>query len=95
MSGDRCYEAELFRRHHERLVRALVGRLRIPREVAEDACSFAWLQLLRCRPEPERVAAWLYTVAKHEALALLRRREQPAEDVARDVAEHPHEREPR
>lgn len=86
MSGGRGDEAELFRRHHGSLIHALERRLRVPRELAEDACSFAWLQLLRCGPERERVAAWLYTVAKHEALLLLARRPTGEHTFERIVA---------
>jgi RNA polymerase sigma factor (sigma-70 family) len=40
--------------------------------LAEDACCFAWLQLLRHQPERERIVGWLRVVARHEALRLLR-----------------------
>jgi RNA polymerase sigma factor (sigma-70 family) len=42
----------------------------------EDACQFAWLQLLRCQPSRETVRAWLITVARNEAIRLdrIRRR---------------------
>ena len=36
----------------------------------DDACSFAWLQLLRRQPRRATVLEWLTTVAIHEALRL-------------------------
>ena len=36
----------------------------------DDACQFAWLQLLRCQPNRETVRAWLVTVARNEAIRL-------------------------
>src|SRR4051812_42174733 len=65
-------EDQLFRLHHQRLVAGLQGRFGISREMAEDAVAFAWMQLIRSEPAHENVVGWLYTVAKHEALALIR-----------------------
>jgi RNA polymerase sigma factor (sigma-70 family) len=47
----------------------------------EDACSFAWLQLLRCQPRRATVLEWLSTVAIREAWRLARgeRRRLPLE----------------
>jgi len=75
--------AELFRREHEALVRRLQSRLGVSRELAEDACALAWLQLIRVRPRRDRIGGWLYTVAKHEAFALIARsrREVAVEDL--------------
>jgi RNA polymerase sigma factor (sigma-70 family) len=64
---------ELFRRHHRLLVRMVETRLGVSRELAEDACGRAWLQLLRDQPGGDRIIGWLYTVAKYEAFALMRR----------------------
>jgi RNA polymerase sigma factor (sigma-70 family) len=64
-------EAELFHLHGDRLVRIVQGVLGAPRHVAEDACSFAWLQLLRLQPERERIVSWLGVVAVNEARRLL------------------------
>jgi DNA-directed RNA polymerase specialized sigma24 family protein len=66
-------EAELFRRHHDWLVRVTRHRLRCSEALAEDACAHAWLQL--CRTQPERtknLPGWLRAVALHEGLRLLR-----------------------
>ncbi|HEX8745191.1 MAG TPA: sigma factor-like helix-turn-helix DNA-binding protein [Thermoleophilaceae bacterium] len=65
--------AELFRAEHLRLVGLVQGRLGVSREVAEDACSLAWLQLVRRPPRGENVVGWLYAVAKYETFAILRR----------------------
>jgi RNA polymerase sigma factor (sigma-70 family) len=77
-------EAErLFRDHGDGLVRAIRRRLRCGDALAEDACAFAWLQLWRTRPASrERIFGWLYVVALHEGLRLLRAcaRELSAED---------------
>lgn len=70
---DPCAAEELFRRHHARIIRLLQARLGVPRELAEDACGLAWLQLLRLQPGGDRIVGWLYTVAKHEAFTLLAR----------------------
>lgn len=66
-------EAELFERHGERLVRLVRSTTGASRQVAEDACSFAWIQLLRRQPERDAVFAWLRVVATREAVRLLKR----------------------
>lgn len=63
-------EAELYRLHHERLVRSVTRAVSAPRPLIEDACQTAWLILLRCQPDRSRVFAWLRTVAVHEAYRL-------------------------
>lgn len=75
---------ELFRAHNEQIVRTLQRRLGVSRELAEDAAGLAWLQLLRAQPAGDKLVGWLYTVAKHEAFALLARtrREVPVESAA-------------
>jgi RNA polymerase sigma factor (sigma-70 family) len=74
---------QLFRAHNQKLVSMLQRRLGISREVAEDAVGLAWLQFLRTQPAGDRLVGWLYTVAKHEAFALLgrARREVPVEST--------------
>jgi hypothetical protein len=39
----------------------------------EDACGFAWLQLVRCKPDRERAFAWLCATAIREEVKLDRR----------------------
>lgn len=63
-------EAALFIEHHERLERAVARAVTAPHQVIEDACAFAWLQLLRTDPEREAIVAWLKVVAVREAIRL-------------------------
>jgi RNA polymerase sigma factor (sigma-70 family) len=72
-SARRGDEEVLYRQHHEALVRMVCSRLRVSHEVAEDAVSFAWMQLVRTQPRRENVVGWLYTVAKYEVFATMRR----------------------
>jgi RNA polymerase sigma factor (sigma-70 family) len=65
-------EAELFERYGERLVRLVRSRTGGSQQMAEDACSFAWIQLLRYQPERDSVFAWLRVVATREAVRLLK-----------------------
>jgi RNA polymerase sigma factor (sigma-70 family) len=65
-------EPELFARYGDRLVRVVQRAIGAPRHIAEDACSLAWLQLLRFQPERGSIFAWLRVVATREALRLLR-----------------------
>jgi RNA polymerase sigma factor (sigma-70 family) len=74
--------AALFLEHQRFLLRVTERRFGGSQEPAEDACSFAWLQLLRCQPDREAVVGWLRVVARNEGLRLLRisRREPFLED---------------
>lgn len=87
MSGpaQRGDEAELFERYAERLLRAVRRAVGGRRHVAEDACSFAWVQLLRTQPERRSIFPWLCVVATNEARRLVRgqaRHVEFDEDVA-------------
>jgi len=70
-------EAELYRRHHGALQRAVAHAVKAPRELIEDACQTAWAILLRTQPERHAIFAWLRVVAIHEAyrLSAIERRE--------------------
>jgi RNA polymerase sigma factor (sigma-70 family) len=70
LQGD---EEALFRAHHDRLLRLVRRDTGATEALVEDACCFAWLQLLRYQPERERVAGWLRVVARHEAYRLMRK----------------------
>ena len=59
-------EAELFARYHDMLLRAVSRQASAPAVVIEDACAFAWLQLLRYQPQRDNIVAWLVTVAVRE-----------------------------
>lgn len=83
-------EAQLFAQHEVPLRCAVRHAVNAPGAVIDDACSFAWLQLLRRQPDRTTVFAWLRTVAIREAwrLAAVERRDAPLELV-------PPSREPR
>src|SRR3954447_25628228 len=66
-------EAQLYRRYHAELRQPVRRAVHGPDACVEDACSFAWLQLLRLQPDRATVFGWLRTVAVHEALRLVQR----------------------
>jgi DNA-directed RNA polymerase specialized sigma24 family protein len=63
-------EADLYRRHHRDLHRAVAHVVKAPRELIEDACQTAWAILLYTQPERYAIFAWLRVVAIHEAYRL-------------------------
>ena len=66
-------EAELYRQFSGILVGVITKRVNTTPEIVEDACAFAWMQLLRHQPDRGRAwRAWLITVAEREAYALHR-----------------------
>ena len=75
-------EAEIYQRLHEGLERVVRVRVDGPPACVEDACAFAWEQLLHKQPErTERLFAWLVTVAVREGWRLVRlERRHPAPD---------------
>jgi RNA polymerase sigma factor (sigma-70 family) len=77
-------EAELFRRHHGELLRAVSRVVNAPPELIEDACQTAWMILLRRQPDRVRIVAWLRIVAVHEAYRLCHahRRDAHLDDLA-------------
>jgi DNA-directed RNA polymerase specialized sigma24 family protein len=86
-------EADLYRRHHRDLHRAVAHVVKAPRELIEDACQTAWAILLRTQPERYAIFAWLRVVAIHEAyrLSAIERRDarlerlRPEDDDWHDV----------
>jgi len=66
-------ESALYRALAPRLIALLRRRVGGPEQTREDACSFAWVQLLRRQPERLHVLGWLYVVACREAWRLLER----------------------
>jgi len=75
--GDPLTSADLARLYVELarpLERCVGAAVRAPRPVIEDACQFAWGQLVghRLRVQPEAVAGWLTTTAVREALRTVR-----------------------
>jgi RNA polymerase sigma factor (sigma-70 family) len=74
-------EGRLFTVHSAKL-RSIVGReVRTSQANLDDACSFAWLQMLRYQPERERLLAWLCRTAIREAIKLDRRAQRSCELV--------------
>jgi RNA polymerase sigma factor (sigma-70 family) len=63
-------EAALFDRYHARLVRVVGRVVTASGQTVEDACAFAWMQLLRFQPRRQHVFAWLSRVAVREAWRL-------------------------
>lgn len=78
-------EADLFAEHHEALLRSVKRTINAPEALIEDACQFAWTQLIRTQPDRgPRLFGWLRTVAIHEGYRLSRtqRRDAALEDLA-------------
>lgn len=63
-------EAALFEAWAPRLLRSVGSCVNTSDANIQDACSIAWIQLLRCQPRRETALAWLVTVAKREAIRL-------------------------
>ncbi len=72
-------ESDLFRLHHANLLRAVRRAVRASDALIEDACGFAWEQLMACQPErQETLFSWLRTVAVREAWRLSSVERRPA-----------------
>jgi DNA-directed RNA polymerase specialized sigma24 family protein len=71
-------EERLFVALADQLVRTVRAIVHGPDAMIEDACSFAWLQLVRCQPDRETVFPWLTKVAVREAWRLSRRERRDA-----------------
>jgi RNA polymerase sigma factor (sigma-70 family) len=67
LGGD---EEHLFRTHHRRLLRLVARDVTARPQVIEDACAFAWLELVARQPQRTNVVGWLRVVARHEAIRL-------------------------
>ena len=63
-------EADLFERYYERLRRATMRTVNTTAENIEDACTFAFMTMIRNQPERDTVFAWLKVVARREAIRL-------------------------
>ena len=63
--------AALYLPHQPRLRRQVASLVNTTPENIEDACMFAWMQLLTHQlEEPTAVGGWLLTVARREAIKL-------------------------
>ena len=74
---------ELLRRYGN-LVRAVVRRHRLQDADAADAVQSTWckaVEQLAALRDPERMGAWLSTIARHECLALIRRARRELPDA--------------
>ena len=71
-------EAQLFRTYEVALHCAVRAKVQAPESLIEDACSFAWLQFLRCQPDRATAFPWLRLVAVRECWRLSRRERRDA-----------------
>lgn len=78
MARPRGDETDLFARHHTQLRYHVASYTRAADDLVDDACAFAWAQLLRRQPDRKFVAGWLWRVAVRETHRLQRveRRQQ-------------------
>jgi len=70
MATVRGDEADLFARLHGWLREAVTSYTSAPEHLVEEACSWAWHQLLSHQPPRERVEGWLWRTALREAWRL-------------------------
>jgi RNA polymerase sigma factor (sigma-70 family) len=68
--GPRGDEGELFERYHHRLMRITAHEVATSRDNVEEACAFAWAQLLSHDVRRDTAFAWLRQVARREAMRL-------------------------
>lgn len=66
-------DADLFRTHHEQLLRIVARDVRASPQLIEDACAFAWLEFVARQPERVNPMGWLRVVAGREAVRVARR----------------------
>jgi RNA polymerase sigma factor (sigma-70 family) len=82
-------EAELYRAHEVALRAAVRHRICGSDALIEDACAFAWLQLMRHQPDRgPTLFAWLRTVAVREAFRIYR------QEVHHDITDLAPDQEP-
>jgi DNA-directed RNA polymerase specialized sigma24 family protein len=63
-------ESELFERYHQRLLRLTAFEIKTSPENIEEACAYAWAQLLVNEVRRDTAFAWLKQVARREAIRL-------------------------
>lgn len=71
-------EAKLFRDYEVALRCAVRHSVCASEAIVEDACSYAWLQLMRHQPERTSIFAWLRLVAIREGWRLAERQRRDA-----------------
>jgi RNA polymerase sigma factor (sigma-70 family) len=87
-------DEELFVQHARRVHAVVSATVRTSAANVDDACGFAWLQLVRHRPPAAAAFVWLCTTAIREAVKLDRRTAgaiglDEAAEVAADPAMRP------
>jgi RNA polymerase sigma factor (sigma-70 family) len=65
-------EEALYRAHHSRLLCLIAHDVSARPQVIEDACAFAWAELLARQPDRTSIVGWLRVVARREAIRLAR-----------------------
>jgi len=85
LQGD---EEQLYRQHARTLQSVVRMKVNTTEDNLDDACAFAWMQLVRCQPRRETLFAWLRTVAVREAVRLDRKERACIADEV-DGLEHP------
>jgi RNA polymerase sigma factor (sigma-70 family) len=65
-------EETLYRTHHHRLLTLVARDVSARPQVIEDACAYAWAELLARQPERTSIVGWLRIVARREAIPLAR-----------------------
>jgi DNA-directed RNA polymerase specialized sigma24 family protein len=83
-------ETALYEAWAPRLLRTVASCVNTSDANVHDACSIAWMQLLRCQPRRETALAWLITVAKREAIRLDQADRRDAEALEVDRVPDPH-----
>lgn len=68
--GLRGDEVSLYHAFADELRRIVTRIVHTEPANVDDACQFAWLQLIRCQPRRETVLPWLVAVARREAIRL-------------------------
>jgi RNA polymerase sigma factor (sigma-70 family) len=90
-------EETLYSTHHTRLLQLVAIDVSARPQVIEDACGFAWAELIARQPERTSIVGWLRVVARREAVRLARhdrvtvslsglRADDPAPRAARDTS---------
>jgi RNA polymerase sigma factor (sigma-70 family) len=64
-------EETLYRTHNHRLLDLVARDVTARRQVIEDACAYAWAELLARQPERTSIVGWLRVVARHEGIRLV------------------------
>ena len=65
-------EEALYRAHHTRLLHLTDRDVSARPQVIEDACAFAWAELVARQPARTSIVGWLRVVARREAIRLAR-----------------------